>query len=116
MNTIDALHRERVAKEFRDDAWRNVANSEDGKIVIADILARCHHFQVVNDPDHKVLQQFAIELLRTSGLYPEERGSFPLDYVSMLSKTKLNHDAWARDTVPAPKFGWFRRLFERKTK
>lgn len=80
---------ERIATLVRRNAWGEVLNTPSGRIVMADILARCRHWQVAQDAESRVLQQFAIELLRASGLYSEESGSFPVDYVSMLTRTKL---------------------------
>lgn len=97
------------AEAKRVQAWQNVLATDSGKLVMADILARCHHWRVVTDPEHRVLQQFAIELLRASGLYVQNSGSFPAEYVYLLMRTKLE-----RQPAPTVKQSWFGRLLGRK--
>jgi hypothetical protein len=70
-------------------AWATVLDTTEGKIVAAVILEMCHHNEVTKDPEHRVLQQFAVEFLRESGLYQKKEGSLPVDYVSALMRTKI---------------------------
>lgn len=111
MSVVDTLAREAQARQLRSKAWREVLRSEAGRQVLADILARTYHWSAVSDPEHRTLQQFGIELLRESGVY-KPTGSFPVDYVSLLTDTKLGEPA------PEPMVGrrqLFGRLFARKS-
>lgn len=111
MSVVDDLAREAQARQLRYKAWQDVLRTEAGRLVFADILARTYHWTVVSDPEHRTLQQFGIELLREAGVY-KTTGSFPVDYVSLLTDTKLGEPA------PEPmvtRRGIFGRLFGRKS-
>ncbi len=110
MSEVDRMAREAQARQLRFKAWQDVLRTDAGKIVLADILARTYHWAVVKDPEHRTLQQFGIELLRESGVY-KPTGSFPVDYVSMLTDTKLGEPA----PEPPVRREFFGRLFGRKT-
>lgn len=98
-------------KALREAAWRAVLSSDSGKIVVTDILAICTHWAPTTDPETRVRQQVAREILMASGLYPENRGSFPYEYVDALTRIKLQQPA------PVPevrKQSLLRRLLGRK--
>ena len=86
-------------------AWDFVLRTPEGQIILTDILRRAYRFNVTNDPDQRVLQQFAIETEQVAGLLPDP-GSFPFDYVSTLVKTKLRRPGFFARLVG--------RLFRRK--
>lgn len=91
-------------QDLTQEAYTEVLKTQAGRTVLTDILLRCFHFQSTTDPERRVLQQFAVETLRTARLY-DTRGSFPLEYVSILTGTKLQQPA---------NVGLFGRLFGRK--
>lgn len=100
-------------KQRRDEAWREVLATHAGRIVLAEILKRCRHGEATTDANAHLLQQFAWELLADANLLPDHPGSLPVEYVSMLTRTKLDRDAWARDNTPKPSGPWYGRLFGR---
>ncbi len=69
-------------------AWSLVLRTHEGQIVLADILRRAYHFSVTNEPDQRVLQQFAIQTLQMAGDFAPE-GSFPVGYIQGLTGIKL---------------------------
>lgn len=85
---MDALE----AKAKRDQAWTDVLATDAGKIVLAEILFRLHHNIPTTDPKKHLLQQVALEILRDARLLKFNPGSLPVEYVSMLTGTKLARD------------------------
>jgi hypothetical protein len=100
-------------KRRRDEAWREVLATHSGRVVVAEILKRCHHGEATTDQNAQLLQQLAWELLADANLMPDSPGSLPVEYVSMLTRTKLDRDAWAKETTPEPTLPWYRRLLGR---
>lgn len=69
--------------EVRQNAWRAILGTQEGQIVLAEILGRCAHFRIAKTEDDKVRQQLAIEILQSAGVYGQT-GDFPLVFVANL--------------------------------
>ena len=84
-------------------AWDMILKLPDGRIVLADVLARCAHFRPAVDTREANLQQFALKLLGDLNLYTN-RDSFPVDFIEALQGRR-----------PEPKQrGWLARLLKGK--
>ena len=97
-------------------AWRNMAQHDDFKVIITDIVyGICGHMVPTTDPEIRARQQVGFEILRR-WLISADEGSFPFDYISALTRLKL--DQPDPDPVPVKepavkRVGWLGRLLGR---